>query len=409
MGKVAPGVNGHLPVLDQLHQFPLLLPGDLVCLGGGVDAPARHHHRLHTGGQQLDQRPLRCVVCQQGKVPGDAVVQLLLAQGGLHVDLRDVSVLFHIPQMAGRAQGQRPADAKVSKQHLALLIKDGLAVLQQGQGDVFQCQTHHLFAVRVPADKADQTGHRLHKGVPRLLRQLVAIAGRAGGGVAYAAGGHQHRIRPVLPAGGAPHAHAAQRRAHLFLFGVARVFRCRRGGLCLGHDVLQQQLFCTVVDDVGVLRIAQQCLPDLLGLIRYREHPTAALHLQLHAKAFEQLHGLCRGERPQRGVQKARVRAHMAQKLLCRAVVGHVAAPLACDKDLLPGLLGMLQHRHLMSLPHGGTRRHQSGCPGSHDQNPCHLSSSQNRLLILLYHTRNPAQKQCSAAGNEWIFGSMPS
>ena len=243
----------------------------------------------------------------------------------------------------------------------------------------------------------------------RLLRQLVAIAGRTGGGVAYAAGGHQHRIRPVLPAGSAPHAHAAQRRACLFLFGVARVFRCRRGGLCLRHDVLQQQLFCAIIDDVGVLRIAQQRLPDLLGLIRYREHPAAALHLQLHAKAFEQFHGLCRGERSQRGVQKARVRAHMAQKPLCRAVIGHIAAPLAGDKDLLPGLLGMLQHRHLMSLPHGSTRRHQSGCPGSHDQNPCHLSSSQNRLLILLYHTRNPAQKQCSAAGNEWIFGSTPS
>ena len=274
----------------------------------------------------------------------------------------------------------------MGKQHLALLVKDGLAVLQQGQGDVFQRQTHHLFAVRVPADKADQTGHRLHKGVPRLLRQLVAVAGRAGGGVAHAAGGYQHSVCPVLPAGSAPHAHTAQRRACLFLFGVARVFRCRRDGLCLGHDLFQQQLFCAVINDVSVLRIAQQCLPDLLGFIRYREHPASALHLQFHAKAFEQLHGLCRGERPQRGVQKARVRAHMAQKLLCRAVVCHVAAPLAGDKDLLPGLVGTLQHRHLMSLPHGSTRRHQSGCPGSHDQNPCHLSSSQNRLLILLYH-----------------------
>ena len=254
-------------MLDQLHQLPLLLPGDLVCLSGGVDAPARHHHRLHTGGQQLDQRALRRVVCQQGKVPGDAVVQLLLAQGGLQVDLRDVSVLFHIPQMAGRAQSQRPADAKVGKQHLALLVKNGLAVLQQGQGDVFQRQTHHLFAVRVAADKADQTGHRLHKGVPRLLRQLVAVTGRTGSGVAHAAGSHQHGVRPVFPAGSAPHAHAAQHRARLFLFGVARVFRCRRGGLCLRHDVLQQQLFCAVIDDVRILRIAQQRLPDLLGLI----------------------------------------------------------------------------------------------------------------------------------------------
>ena len=396
-------------MLHQLHQLPLLLPGDLVCLGSRVDAPARHHHRLHTGRQKLYQRALRRMVCQQGKIPRDAVVKLLLAESGLEVDLRMILVFFHVAQMAGCAQSQRAADAKMSEQHFALLVKNGLAVLEQGQGDVFQRQAHHLFAVRVMAHKTDQTGHRLNEGVPGLLGQFVAVAGRAGGGVAHAAGGHQYSVCPVFPAGGAPHAHAAQRRASLFLFGVTRVFLCRRGGLCLRHDVLQQQLFCTVVDDVGVLRIAQQRLPDLLGLIRYREHPASALHLQLHAQSFEQLHGLCRGERPQRGVQKARVRAHMAQKLLCRAVVGHVAAPLAGDKDLLPGLLGMLQHRYLMSLPHGGTRRHQSGCPGSHDQNPCHLSSSQNRLLILLYHTRNPAQKQCSAAGNEWIFGSMPS
>ena len=114
VGKVAPGINGHLPVLDQLHQFPLLLPGDLVCLGGGVDAPARHHHRLHTGGQQLDQRALRRVVCQQGKVPGDAVVQLLLAEGRLEVDFRMIPVFFHVPQMAGCAQGGDLAHAVIT-------------------------------------------------------------------------------------------------------------------------------------------------------------------------------------------------------------------------------------------------------------------------------------------------------
>ena len=141
-----------------------------------------------------------------------------------------ILVFFHVAQMAGCAQSQRAADAKMGEQHFALLVKNGLAVLEQGQGDVFQRQAHHLFAVRVMAHKTDQTGHRLDEGVPGLLGQFVAVAGRAGGGVAHAAGGHQHGIRPVLPAGGAPHTDAPQCRACLFLFGVARVFRC--GGSC---------------------------------------------------------------------------------------------------------------------------------------------------------------------------------
>ena len=230
MGQIAPGINGHPPVLHQLHQLPLLFPGDLVGLGSRVDAPARHHHRLHTGRQKLYQCALRRVVCQQGKIPRDAVIKLLLAESGLEVDLRMILVFFHVAQMAGCAQSQRAADAKMGEQHFALLVKNGLAVLEQGQGDVFQRQAHHLFAVRVMAHKTDQTGHRLDEGVPGLLGQFVTIAGRAGGGVAHAAGGHQHGIRPVLPAGGAPHTDAPQCRACLFLFGVARVFRC--GGSC---------------------------------------------------------------------------------------------------------------------------------------------------------------------------------
>ena len=114
-------------------------------------------NRLHAGRQQLDQGTLGGVVGQQGKVPGDAVVELLFAEGGLEVDLRVILVLFHVAQVAGRTQGQRAADAEVGEQHLALLVKDSLAVLEQGQGDVFQRQTHHLFAVGVVAHKAHET------------------------------------------------------------------------------------------------------------------------------------------------------------------------------------------------------------------------------------------------------------
>ena len=240
------------------------------------------------------------MVGQQGKVPGDAVVELLFAEGGLEVDLRVILVLFHVAQVAGRAQGQRAADAEVGEQHLALLVKDGLSVLEQGQGNVFQRQTHHLFAVGVVAHKAHETGHRLHESVPGLPGQLVAVTGGTGGGVAHAAGGHQYGICPVFPARSAPHADAAQGRAGLFPFGMARVFRHSGGFLRFRRQLFQQQLSGTVVHELGVLCIPQQGLPDLLGLVRHREHPASALHLQLHTKALEQLHGLCGRECPQR-------------------------------------------------------------------------------------------------------------
>ena len=318
------------------------------------------------------------MIRQQGKIPRDAVIELFLAEGRLQVDLRIIPVLFHVAQMAGSTQGQRAADAKMGEQHLALLVKDGLAVLKQGQRHVFQGQPHHFFAVGVMAHQAHQTGHRLHQGVPGLLCQLVAVAGGAGGGVAHAASGHQHRVGPIFPARGAPHADAPQRRASLFLFGMARVLRHSGGRFRFRRHFFQQQLFRAVMYKFRILCVAEKGLPDFFCLVRHREHPAAAFHLQLHAEVLEQFHSLGGRERPQRGKQKPRVRAHMPQEFLRRAIVGHVAAALASDQNFLAGLIHVLQHRHLMPLPHGGTRRHQSRRTGTYDQHLRHLISSQN-------------------------------
>ena len=284
----------------------------------------------------------------------------------------------------------------MGEQHLTLFVKNGLSVLEQGQGDVFQRQTHHLFAVGVVAHKAHETGHRLHESVPGLPGQLVAVTGGTGGGVAHAAGGHQYGICPVFPARSAPHADAAQGRAGFFLFRMARIFRLVRFGLRFRRQFFQQQLFGPVVDDVRILRVAQQGLPDLLGLVRRREHPASALHLQLHTKALEQLHGLCGRECPQRREQKARVRAHMAQKLFRRAVVGHIAAALAGNQNFLRRFFHVLQHRHLMSLPDSGSRRHQSGGTCPHDQNPCHAFSSKVPVISSISYQNHLAKAmQC--------------
>ena len=331
------------------------------------------------------------MVGQQRKIPGDAVVKLLLAEGGLQVNFRVVFVLFHVAQMAGRAEGQRAADAKMGKQHLALLVEDGFVVFVQGQRYVFQGQTHHLFAVRVVADEADEAGHRVHDGVARLLGQLVAVARGARGGVAQAARGHQHCVGLVLQARGAPDAHAAVGRARLFLFGVARVF----GGfwlfLFLWDYGLQQQLFCAVFDDLRVRGVPQQRLPDLLGLIGHREHPAAPLHFQLHTQALEELHGFGGRERPQRGVQEPGIRPHMVQKLLGGAIVGHVTAALARDENLLAGLFGVFQHRDAVALPRGCTCRHEARRAAADDDDLCHPSTSfcKNSIIsIVSYQNR---------------------
>ena len=165
--------------------------------------------------------------------------------------------------MTRRAEGQRPADAEVGEQHLALLLEDGFAVLVEGEGHVLEGKSHHLLAVGVMAHEA---GDRLHEGVARLLGQLVAVAGGTGSGVAQTSRCHQNGVRLVLPARSSPHTHAAIGRAGLFLFRVARIFRRGRRFFRLGQR-LQQQLFCPVVDDVRSVCVPQKSLPDLFGLI----------------------------------------------------------------------------------------------------------------------------------------------
>ena len=77
-------------------------------------------------------------------------------------------MLFHVAQMTRRAEGQRPADAEVGEQHLALLLEDRFAVLVEGEGHVLEGEAHHLLAVGVMAHEADKAGDRLHEGVARL-------------------------------------------------------------------------------------------------------------------------------------------------------------------------------------------------------------------------------------------------
>lgn len=79
----------------------------------------------------------------------------------------------------------------------------------------------------------------------------------------------------------------------------------------------------------------------------------------------------------------------MVQELLSGTVVGHVAATLSRDQDLLSGLFLMFQHRNGVALPHGRTR------PPIRPAAPAPITNTfaiqqflPQNLIFLLYHTR---------------------
>lgn len=87
----------------------------------------------------------------------------------------------------------------------------------------------------------------------------------------------------------------------------------------------------------------------------------------------------------------------MVQKLLRSAVVGHIAAPLARDQDLLTGLVGMLQHRYLMPLPHSGPAAISPAAPAPTINTFAILVPPAIHCLskfVLVYHTRIGPQLQ---------------
>ena len=102
----------------------------------------------------------------------------------------------------------------------------------------------------------------------------------------------------------------------------------------------------------------------------------AALCFERHAAALEKVHHVRRTEASERGIQKARVDRHVAQNLLHIAVIAHVAAALARDKQLAANFFVGFQQRHLRALLRGSTCRHQTGCAAADYDNVQFISSS---------------------------------
>ena len=243
---------------------------------------------------------------------------------------------------AGR-QHQRPRQAKMGEQRLALLGKQWFAIAEQRERHIAQRQPHHAAAGRVRADKAAQAGLGRHNGVPRLPRQLVAAAIAARDRVADAAGGDQ-RMRCAV------------------CFPPV-------GDGTLADAVLQKQPFGAAAHKLSVPGIVAQCRQHIGGAIRLRKDPPPALGFKRYTESFKQFHRRRRRECVKAGIEEPPVAPHIGQKLPHIAVACEVAAPLAGDEQLLPRPLGVVfQHGHGKAAGTGSARRHQARSTAADDQ-----------------------------------------
>ena len=192
-------------------------------------------------GSSLTSAPWAAWLASRAKIPGDAVIELFLAQGGLQVDLGVVLVLFMSPRWLDALRVSGPLMPKWVNSISPCSSKMSLPS-SKGSGSHFSGQAPSSFAVRVMADQTDQTGHRLHKGVPGLPGQPVAVTGGAGGGIAHTAGGHQHGIGPVFFPG-SPRTPTHRRAGPAFSFWDGADFPARQGGFRLRGQLFQKQLF----------------------------------------------------------------------------------------------------------------------------------------------------------------------
>ena len=252
-------------------------------------------------------------------------------------------MLRYILNVGAGRQDERPGQAEVGEQRLALLGKQRLAVTEQRQCNVAQGQAHHAAAGRVGADQTAQAGLRRHDRVPRLPRQPVAAAVAAGGRIADAARGDQRVFCP-------------QR--------LAAVRHCT-----LADAVLDDQLFCAAAHKFRIACIIAQRGQHVGGAVTPGKYPPPALGFERHAERLEQLHGRRRRESVKARIQKPPVMPHIGQKLPHVAVACDVAASLSGDKQLLARSLGVvLQHGHGQPAGTGGPGCHQARRAAADDQ-----------------------------------------
>ena len=194
-------VTGIVKCLQHLQQRPALLPGQGVGLqlrGNPQPTPAspgpycwgssdsQHVFHVPVGSARRSSRRSRSSSFSS-------------VQGRLQVDAQTVGVLVPIPQMGAGRQHQGPGHAEVGEQQLAKFPEYDLTFLVQRR------QAPH-FSGPDPASGRSRPSlaHQRAPGTrgaattvwPSCRRHAVAVPGGAGAGIADAAGGQDHGLRP---------------------------------------------------------------------------------------------------------------------------------------------------------------------------------------------------------------------
>ena len=174
---------------------------------------------------------------------------------------------------------------------------------------VAQGQALHLGAGFIRAHERHERAARRLDRVPGLLRQTVAVAGRAGQRIGRAAGAQQHR--------------AACDRAVRGQNAVYRAVRDRKAR----HRRLPPL-------DAAALQRALQHVQNIGGAVRDGKHAVAALDLERAAALLKKGHCRFRREGRHGAVEEAPVARNIFQRLFGGAGICDIAAALAGDEEL---------------------------------------------------------------------------
>ena len=252
--------------------------------------------------------------------------------------------------MRAGGEHQRPGDAEVREKHLPELLIYEPPVLKGRERDVPERKALHLAAVVVRRLERDKARPRGRYRVPELGGQLIAVARRAGAGIAQPAGADDRAAAGYAPA--------------LRFHGADAL----RPGLD-AQRAASQNLHAEPA------ALARERVGDVVRPVADREDAPAPLGLERDAELLEKGHGVLTAEAVYRALEEPASAGHGLNKLAGRAVVGHVAAALAGYAQLAAQLAVGLEQHDVQAAPRRRDGAHAAGGPAAYYNRVNHLSS----------------------------------
>ena len=252
--------------------------------------------------------------------------------------------------MRGGRQDHRTRDPEVCEQHLAeVLIDDlGRAFLCDGQTGVFEGQSHHFGTAGIAAQNRHQRRMQRRDRQTQLPRKTEAVSGRARSGIGKSAGADDDTVKGIRTGVG----------FHTGDTCAVFILRCDK----LGHRFMTDGDACIPTPPL-------QCRNDIMGIVGDGEHTASALGFDGDTEIFKQILRFLRRKAVDCAVEKPGIGRNGFNEVIGGAVIGDVAASLACDGELFSELRIFFVQRDIRT-PEGslGCRGH-AGSTAADDSN----------------------------------------